>query len=284
MKTFNYFLELASKAALIKKIDSLEISKSGIDAEGDPYVTLKDGTTFFGSKLPNPAPRYIFFFHLLSQRTKRTLCKECLIVAMDIVIRYVEQGLKYGGPKKQSRYTVKLGDKVSEMGGYQGFCSIKLAQQVGSEGRVIAIEPMQDNFRLLEKNRKANDLPQLITINSGVWNKTEDLTFSRKIGDGQSSSIDMKYDSGQSFEIKADSLDNIYRSIGVYPDDFMIIQLNGAEPKALEGLTLFKPKNICVAARYDTDSDDAALSIKHLLEARGYTVEIEDSDFVYATL
>jgi len=125
---------------LILKVNSLDISKSGIDEDNDPYVVLGDGTTFFGSHVNANLDKH--FYKLLSSKTKRTLKYESLQVAVDIVIRYVEGGLQYGGPKKQSRYTVKKGDYVSEMGGYQGFCSVKLAQQVGSQGQVVSIEPM----------------------------------------------------------------------------------------------------------------------------------------------
>jgi len=267
---------------LILKVNSLDISKSGIDEDNDPYVVLGDGTTFFGSHVNANLDKH--FYKLLSSKTKRTLKYESLQVAVDIVIRYVEGGLQYGGPKKQSRYTVKKGDYVSEMGGYQGFCSVKLAQQVGSQGQVVSIEPMPDNFRLLQKNMKINNLDQVICVNRGVWDSTKELKFNRKKGDGQSSSIEMNYNDAEIISVPADTLDNIFSQQNTTANDFMIIQLNGAEINGLRGLSNFKPNYLSIAARYDTEGVDAARAIKELLEGRGYSVEIDREDFVFATL
>lgn len=274
---------LYTRKTIFEKVNQLDIASSGIDADGDPYVKLKNGTTFFGNKVKSV--RFDkSFYNSLKSPIKKVLKYECSQVAKDIVIRYVEGGLQYGGPKKQSRYSVQANDHVAEMGAYQGFCSVKLAQQVGKNGKVIAIEPMPDNFRLLQKNKIINGLDQMTVVNKGVWDSTKDLYFNRKIGDGQSSSIEMDYKDNEQFKVKADTLDNIFKEVSILPKDFMIIQLNGAEINGLRGLTTFKPKHLSIAARYDTEGVDAALAIKKILEERGYKVEIEEDDFVFAEL
>ena len=65
---------------------------------------------------------------------------------------------------------------------------------------------------------------------------------------------------------------------------YIIIQLNGAEINGLRGLNKFKPLNMSIAARYDTENVDAALAIKDLLNTRGYTSEIIEKDFVFSRL
>jgi FkbM family methyltransferase len=268
------------RRGMIPKINALPIKESGIDGDNDPYVILEDGTTFYG----HVSRTYDVTYLHLNSKTKKVLQKECVQVAADIVIRYVEGALMYGGPKKQSRYVVQKGDSVSEMGGYEGFCSIKLAQQVGSEGQVIAIEPMEDNFRLLMKNKKANNLNQLHVVNRAVWDEEKMVDFQRRPGDGQSSSIEMNYDKENSYQVKAEPLDVIYSAFDRKPENFMIVQLNGAEINALRSLTSFSPSNLSIAARYDTENEDAAIAIKRNLESKGYKVEIDEEDFVFATL
>jgi len=265
---------------MIKKIGALPIKESGFDGDNDPFVRLMDGTIFFGQT----SHRYDVVYNKLGTTMKKVLKKECLQVASDIVIRYVEGGLKYGGPKKQSWYTAKPGDKVSEMGAYQGFCSIKLAQQVGTKGKVIAIEPMEDNYRLLSKNKKQNNLNQLITVNRAVWDEDKIVQFERRVGDGQSSSIEMKYSNANTYDVKAETLDTIYKRLGILPEDFMIIQLNGAEINGLRGLLSFNPKNLSIAARYDTEGKNAALEIQKLLTNRNYSAEVVEEDYVFAKL
>jgi len=271
-----------SRKLLFDKINKLNIKESGIDNDGDPFIILDDGTIFFGHKLKIKSDKYLY--KMLSVSIRNLLQPECVQVAKDIVVRYVEGGLKYGGPKKQSRYQVKKGDHVAEMGAYQGFCSIKLAQQVGIKGKVIAIEPMPDNFRLLKKNREANNLTQMILVNRGVWDESKNLLFNRRIGDGQSSSVEMNYENGEQIKVPAETLDSIFEAKGVTAEDFMIIQLNGAEINGLRGLTSFMPKHLSIAARYDTEGKDAAKAIKKLLEDRGYYVEIEQEDYVFGEL
>lgn len=279
---FKKIINLNSRKKLFDKINNIEIINSGVDPEGDPFVVLKNGTLFYGGK--NKANTDNLLYNLLSSKTKKNLDLRCVQTALDIVIRYVEGGLKYGGPRKQSRYIVKKGDVVSEMGAYQGFCSLRLAEQVGPNGKVIAIEPMPDNYRLLKKNKIANGYDQIEIINKGVWDNTKTLVFNRKIGDGQSSSIEMEYEGGEKVKVLAEPLDVLYSNLDIFPEDFMIIQLNGAEINGLRGLTKFKPKHLCIAARYDTEGVDAALAIKRLLESRNYNVEIDDEDFVFAKL
>jgi len=267
---------------LLNKVTNLEIEKCGIDSEGDPFVKLKEGPIFYGSRSSNKLDHILY--PTLPRGVRMLLSKECIQVAVDIVIRYNEGGLKYGGPKKQSRYKVSRKDKVAEMGAYQGFCSIKLAEQVGEKGSVIAIEPMPDNFRLLEKNVKANNLSHVTCVNKGVWDVEKKLKFNRKKNDRQSSSIEIKYNNSDYFIVQADSLDNIFNDIDEFANEFMIIQLNGAEINALRGLSIFKPKHLSIAARYDTEGVDAALAISKLLKEKGYTVEVENEDFVFAEL
>jgi FkbM family methyltransferase len=273
---------LKRRHGMFKKVDALPIASSGVDTEGDPFVVLQDGTIFFGSSVSRKRDKVLY--KILSKKTKSVLKPECTQVAIDVMIRYVEGGLMYNGPKKQSRYKVNLGDKVAEMGAYQGFCSVKLAQQVGENGHVVAIEPMPDNYRLLTKNMKANNFTQSTTVNKGVWDESKTLIFNRVKGDGQSSSIEMTYDDGDKFEVSAETLDTIFGEVGVQPSDYMIIQLNGAEINGLRGLQSFKPKNLTIAARYDTEGEDAAIVIKEELIKRGYEVEIDEDDFLFAKL
>lgn len=267
---------------MILKINALPIKESGVDKEGDPFVVLDNGTIFYGNKTRTKIDK--FLYKSLSSSTQKKLSLESMHVALDIMIRYVEGGLMYGGPKKQSRYKVKEGDFVSEMGAYQGFCSVKLAQQVGPTGQVVCIEPMPDNYRLLCKNMKANKLNHVVCINKGVWDSSIELKFNRRKGDGQSSSIEMTYDNSDEYKVPADTLDNIFGEINSHAKDFMIIQLNGAEINGLRGLNSFKPKYVSIAARYDTEGEDAAIAIKKELEKRNYKVEIDEEDFVFGEL
>jgi FkbM family methyltransferase len=276
------FKNLLVRNEIIKKINDLDILRSGVDDEGDAFVVLKNGTKFYGPQRKYNRDKYLY--KLLKSSTKEVLKSEAIQVAMDVVIRYVEGGLKYGGPKKQSYYKVKEGDHVAEMGAYQGFCSLKLAQQVGPSGKVVCIEPNRDNFRLLKKNMTQNGYKHVHLVNYGVWDSDKLLSFNIKNRDGQSSSIEMNYTDSDVYKIQAKTLDNIFSEINVFPSDFVIVQLNGAEINALKGLNNLSPKHFAIAARYDTKGVDAAIEIRDFLINKGYNSNIVNEDYVFASL
>lgn len=268
------------RAQLLLKLKNIDIFESGIDREGDVYIKLKDGTTFFGPQSPVKYDKYLFrLFNLKSLNIKD---HRCIQVALDVYIRYYNGALMYKGPIKQKNYQVNQGDVVSEMGAYQGFYAIKLAQQVGTSGKVLAIEVVPENYRLLQKNIKANHLNQIIAYNSAVWDENTNLIIKKRENDGQSSSIEKSYENAHHFTIKAKTLDTILQAVNIHHIDFMIIQLNGAEINALSGLQSLNPKNLSIAARYDTKGTDATKAVQELLLSRNYSVEIVEEDFIFA--
>jgi len=90
----------------------------------------------------------------------------------------------------------------------------------------------------------------------------------------------MKDNSKNKIKIPVDSLDNILSPQVKDQIDFMIIQLNGVELKALQGLEKYKPKNIAIAARYD----DIQKDIVSLLDQRGYKTMVESGKYIFAEL
>lgn len=278
LKTISF---VRNKLSLTSKINALDIEKSGIDQDGDPYVKLRDGFIFYG---PHPrGEKDRKFYALLSSETKSKLLFECYGVAQDIVIRFNEGGLKYRGPKKNSIYEVKEGDTVAEMGAYMGFYSMKMAKICGPKGRVIAIEPMPNNLRFLKKNFEANGLTNCTVVPLGVWNKKDTLKFFRNQGDNQSGSALMEGENKELLEIPVDCLDNILADADVSHCHQMVIQLNGVEIEALEGLTKVLPQNLAIAARYDREGVNTIQHITDVLTSRGYEVKVLEKRYVFAS-
>lgn len=266
---------------LIKKINQLNIETSEINHEDLPYVKLKEGPGFYGLKTPQSQRKY---YWLLSKSTRSVLLADCFQVAKDIIIRYKEAGLKAGGPEKETFYQVKKNDVVSEMGAYLGFYIIKLAEKVGQNGKVIAIEPIPENLKILKKNVSANHLTNVYIVEKGVWNEKKKLTFFRKNGDYQSGSLILADEKKNQYHIDVDSLDNIYQDIHVNFLDFIVIQLNGAELRALKGLTRFNPKNVAIAARYKENNRSSVHEIVQLMTSRGYQCQVLEKNFIFCEI
>lgn len=264
---------------LILKINKLHIEEAGVDEDGMAFIKLIDGPFFFGTLSNKKLKKY---YNLLNRKNKKKLPFECFLLANDIIIRYLEGGLKLGGPRKELLHEIKPGEYVAEMGSYLGHYTLYLSNKVGSKGKVIAIEPMPDNLKILKKNIKKNNLKNVIIVGKGVWHETGTMVFQRKPDDFQSGSIDLKYSDKNSFTVDVDSLDNIISSINIDHVDVMMIQLNGVEKQALMGLNSYFPKYFAIAARYSKPDENNAVEISNILKARNYKVKIVNRNFVFA--
>jgi len=278
LSTINYII---NKTGLVRKVAKLEFKSAGTDTEEMPYVEMKSGLKIFGMKSSEKDKKY---YKLLPSKVKYKLPFPCFAVATDVVIRYIEGGLKYKGPRKEMFYTVKDGDYIAEMGAYMGHYTLYLSKKVGDKGKVIAIEPLPDNLKVLQKNIKSNNINNVIIVPKGVWKEKGEMVFNRKKGDTQSGSVELSYKSEDQFSIPVDSLDNILEENKIEHLDLMLIQLNGLEPHALEGLNKIKPGHFSIAARYDKDNENSAELIKMKLEKRNYNVNIIEKDYVFAKL
>jgi FkbM family methyltransferase len=264
---------------LTRKILKLKIEQAGRDSEGNCFIKLMDDFIFYG---PETRRKDFKYYKLLPRKIKSVLFRECYGIALDILTRYIGGGLKLGGPEKQTRYKVRSGDKVAEMGAFRGYYCMRLAKQVGTSGRVIAIEPVESNLFYLRKNIEANNLKQVQIIPKGVWKEKTVMTFQREKDDYQSSSLDIQYTNADEFQVEVDTLDNMLKESGEPHIDFMVIQLNGVELEALEGLTTDKPSYLAIAARYRKNGQPAAGLIRQHLIEKGYQTEIIKREYVFA--
>jgi len=123
-----------------------------------------------------------------------------------------------------------------------------------------------------------------VVIPKGVWKRKDQLSFYQRNTDNQSGSIYLNYDEQTVQTLEVDSLDNILSDCGVSEIHFIVIQLNGAELEALQGLTKFTPHHLAIAARYDTTSQTGISGINNLLEERGYQVKNVEGRFLFARL
>lgn len=268
------------KILITLKIRKLAIEDAGKDDSNTDFVKLRDSYIFFGPPAREKDRKY---YNLLPSRVKKTLPFSSYSIAADIIIRYIRGGLKLGGPKKEAFYHVKKDDSVAEMGAFRGYYCLYLSNRIGPNGKLIAIEPQEDNLFYLRKNIEANALSNVYIVPKGVWKDKDTLTFKRNEDDFQSSSIDLNYNNSEDYKMDVDSLDNILMEHNVNHINFMVIQLNGAELEALEGLKRFAPENIAIAARYKKDGVLASTLIREHLEDKDYTVTIRSRDYIFGS-
>lgn len=275
-KTIKY---IRQRIEQIQKIAQLDIAETGVDRDGDAFVRLKDGPVFYGEQA---IPKDKKYYLTLAPRVRKKIPFEAMRVAIDIVARYKEAGLMYGGPFKDDKYSVARGDTTVEMGAFRGCFIVRLCEEVGPEGKVVAIEPMPDNVRILKKNLKANRIENCTVIEKGVWHEPDTMVFNRKEKDNQSSSLVIADHGKEQFSVPVDSLDNILAEANVNRCDFMVIQLNGVEIDALQGMTQVRPTHLAIAARYDKPGQNAIEEIGNWMDSNAYQFEVVKDRFIFA--
>jgi FkbM family methyltransferase len=68
-------------------------------------------------------------------------------------------------------------DAVFDLGAYAGATTYFLAKAVGPEGRVLALEPDEINFRYLQENMNRHNLKNVTCVPSGIWDKETTVEF-----------------------------------------------------------------------------------------------------------
>ena len=131
---------------------------------------------------------------------------------------------------------------VYDCGANVGYFSVMLARAVGARGRVYAFEPSPASVESLRAARELNRLSNLTVVPEAVWDKREMLRFCR--GDAGASLVSDHVEGvfGETadsphglVDIAANSLDNFVYEEGHPPPDFIKLDVEGAEGRAMRG-------------------------------------------------
>lgn len=163
---------------------------------------------------------------------------------------------------------LRRGDVAIDGGANQGMYATAFANYVGPEGRVIAFEPMPYAAELTEANLALNGLANCTVIAAALSDRPgrAELDLTRGVG---SASIVTDYGGASRLEVPTVTIDDTLAELGVDRIDFIKLDIEGAELKALEGArkTIARSRPvICleIAAASGTGAENAAHY--HLLE------------------
>jgi FkbM family methyltransferase len=139
------------------------------------------------------------------------------------------------------REQIKPGMTVYDCGANVGYFSVMLAHLVGPNGRVFAFEPSPGSVECLSAATALNAYSHLTIIPKAVWSHSEVLRFARGPQDKSlvSDHVDGVFGestAAESFvEISATSLDEFVYIEGNPPPDFVKVDIEGSEGKAIAG-------------------------------------------------
>lgn len=131
------------------------------------------------------------------------------------------------------RRYIRPGATIIDVGANIGFFTMLSASLVGSEGRVIAIEPNRRNVRLLEASRRANRFEQVEVHNVAAHSEPATLVLNASYSNGTVSALSDDIHALMLSEVvPAQKIDTMVDGRVV---DFIKIDVEGAELKALKG-------------------------------------------------
>jgi FkbM family methyltransferase len=118
---------------------------------------------------------------------------------------------------------------VIDAGANVGISSIKF-NSVFPRVSIIAIEPDDENFLLLNKNLSVNNIKSS-SIKSGIWNKKVKLYFNRSFRDGKEWSITVTEVPNNGRSIQSLSINDIVEEYKLEIIDILKIDIEGSEKK-----------------------------------------------------
>ena len=135
------------------------------------------------------------------------------------------------------RQYVSCGDTVYDIGANIGYVCLMLAKQVGSQGRVVAFEPVPQIFELLNRNVGLNTLSNITTLNVAASNESCEATIRVPECLSMSSMVWHRNDpSAIELRIKTKAIDELVKAGDLALPSFVKIDVEGAEGLVLEGM------------------------------------------------
>jgi FkbM family methyltransferase len=170
------------------------------------------------------------------------------------------------------QFSPKIGDIVIDVGAAFGFYTILASKRVGQQGKVVAIEPQPDSFEMLNRNIRLNKLTNTRTLNYAVSSKKATL----KLYSTYSVIQERARQSLQSYiEVRADTLDNLLRHVGIDLVNWIKIDVEGAEYEVLTGAKEILSANKPISILVEIHGKDTYGPVIELLKSNNFNIEFE---------
>lgn len=173
-------------------------------------------------------------------------------------------------------YEIQNGAVVVDVGANVGMFAVKASMDVGTlGGKVIAVEPAEENFRLLEKNVTLQHLKNVVLYREALGCKKEKAILVKSL---LCATHQLKHVSKISefaedeIVVDVELLDTICKDQNISKIDLLKIDTEGSELDVLRGgVNCLKfTKHIAMELHYDGEDE----KVKKFLEGRGFAVHV----------
>ena len=128
----------------------------------------------------------------------------------------------------------RKGDIVFDIGAHLGLYTLAAANSVGREGMVVAFEPDDENFHLLQRNVRLNGFENVKLVKAALGKEECEKLFCCNI-DPMNSSLVWTFDVRSTRKIQVMTLDEVVENSKLHHIDWIKIDVEGGEMDVLEG-------------------------------------------------
>ncbi|HEX5975762.1 MAG TPA: FkbM family methyltransferase [Nitrososphaeraceae archaeon] len=185
-----------------------------------------------------------------------------------------------------TRFTPNEGDIVIDIGAHIGLYTIIGAKRVGAQGKVVAIEADPENFEMLNRNIKLNQLTNVIPLNYAVFSKETKIKLylpSGESGFTKYNTIMPNWINTQEkfVEVNANTLDYLLQLNKIRQEkvNWIKIDVEGAEFEVLKGATnvLSKSKDVAILMELHGPPHIYRPKVEELVNLYNFKIEFEKS-------
>lgn len=247
-----------------------------------PYYGIYELTKLCGEKQREVWNR-LPFRNLLTP----TLLPDGNIIICSLEDHNLEWDIYHKSP--YDHFKPKKGDVVVDAGAHVGFYTLKAAKAVGGDGRVIAIEPEDKNYKLLTLNIRINKYRNVTPIKKALSNFDGKARFFLKARSCSHSLIRKTWITPivGSTKVSVTTLDNLFEKLNITKVDILKINVEGAELAVLKGCKRFLADGriFKIVATPHPPFEREAKKISNYLETFGYKIKVAGNvQYLYAVL
>jgi len=245
------------------------IVKAEINCDGNLILNLKNGIKLFYK--PSKYPAQINFTERYNYGKKSRLSKILDVSKFYFVYDLIDE--LYIRQNYFQYFDLNEGDKVVDAGANIGLFTVLAAKKLNNTGKVIAIEPDDNNFEILKENIKINELTNVIPVKKGLWKENTTLEFNLGLRPGEHSLHENDQMSGEKVKIDCITLDNLLSELNIKSVNFIKMDIEGAEIEALQGCqTILKSESVkwVIEALHIVEGQPTYKKIVPVIEASNY--------------
>lgn len=125
-----------------------------------------------------------------------------------------------------------------DVGAHIGKYTIMLARRLKNKGQVLAIEPISENFKILEKNISLNKLKNVTALNVAAYSKKGKIKLFSLEDEYNSGDFSIKENNSKiQMEVNCDTLDGVLEKLKIKENPKLVkIDVEGAELEVFKGM------------------------------------------------